>query len=69
MDKYIILTAEETYNWGAENILKHGAQLRGSDGSFVFGFTAIPSEFNSKTVYSKSEILAMKKDNASIFNF
>ena len=51
---------------GVENI-KNSLFSIGRSGAGIFGFTTVPNELNSKTVYTRSEIDAMMRDKNSEF--
>ena len=66
MDKFIILTGSEIVSWGTENVTNHLYAV-GTDGTGIFGFTTVPASFNSKTVYNKSQVDSMFRDNTNAF--
>tara|TARA_R110002012_G_scaffold298830_1_gene497492 strand:- start:297 stop:512 length:216 start_codon:yes stop_codon:yes gene_type:complete len=66
MDKFIILTGSEVQDWGPENVPNNLYKI-GTDGKGIFGFTTVPNDLSSKTVYTKSQINAMLRDNSSPF--
>ena len=53
-------------SWGAENITDHLYAV-GTDGTGMFGFTTVPASFSSKTVYTKSQVDSMFRDNTNAF--
>ena len=67
MDKFIILTTKsELLALGIENV-KASYFSTGRSGAMIFGFTTVPDEFSSKTVYTRSQIDAMMRDESSEF--
>ena len=67
MDKFIILTTQsDVLALGVENI-KASWFSTGRSGAGIFGFTTVPDEFSSKTVYTQSQIDAMMRDKSSEF--
>ncbi len=67
MDKFIILTTEsDVIALGGENI-KASLFSIGRSGAGIFGFTTVPDGFDSKTVYTRSQIDAMMRDESSEF--
>lgn len=66
MDKFIILTGSEMVSWGAENITDHLYAIAADD-TGMFGFTTVPASFSSKTVYTKSQVDSMFRDNTNAF--
>jgi hypothetical protein len=66
MDKFIILTVPEMTEWGIVNIVDNLYTI-GNDGTGMFGFTTVPAALSSNTVYDKSEIESMFRDNTNAF--
>ena len=67
MDKFIILTTKsDILALGVKNV-RNSLFSVGRSGAGIFGFTTVPDEFNSKTVYTRSQIDAMMRDESSEF--
>ena len=66
MDKFIILTGPDMIEWGISNIL-NSLYAIGNNDTGMFGFTTVPAALSSNTVYDKSEIDSMFRDNTNAF--
>jgi hypothetical protein len=67
MNDFIILTPQDMFDWGTSNLPLDQLKKIGTDGSGIFAFDTIPSEFSSKTVYTKEEVDVTMRDTNSVF--
>jgi len=67
MDKFIILTTSSDILALGIETMRDSLFSTGRSGAGIFGFTTVPDEFSSKTVYTRSQIDAMMRDESSEF--